>query len=318
MKTSIIIATALSAILFSSCGGGSSDVEPPNNTKPDTLTAGWTRQNLGTSFQFGDVFFVGQTGYACASQAIFKSIDGGATWLPFRFSNNYINVGMGSATNMSVAGHIKIISTQNGGTSFDSTTVAASVSDVFYGSATTAYAVSKDVWKTTNSGTTWTNIYSTPSAGIYSTLHFINDQAGWVINGSGLIKTTNGGTNWQPVTLPAGFDFSYVYSIYFVDANNGFVWDKKTLYKTTNGGTNWTAVYNSPFVSEQLYHDVHFVDVNTGYITDKTWILKTTDGGATWNKVVAVPNNSVIELHFTDATHGWACGMGGMILRYAP
>lgn len=51
---------------------------------------------------------------------------------------------------------------------------------------------------------------------------------------------------------------------------------------------------------------------------DGPYIFKTTDSGNTWTKVVAVASSTpyLMELHFTDANHGWACGSNGMILKF--
>jgi len=47
-----------------------------------------------------------------------------------------------------------------------------------------------------------------------------------------------------------------------------------------------------------------------------TRIYKTTDAGTTWSVVVALVSASIMEIHFTDAGHGWACCADGDVLRF--
>ena len=70
--------------------------------------------------------------------------------------------------------------------------------------------------------------------------------------------------------------------------------------------------------SLDVYRDLHFVSGTTGYITEDKAIYKTQDGGNTWSTAVSLVSNYLIEVHFIDANHGWACGLKGTILKYSP
>jgi photosystem II stability/assembly factor-like uncharacterized protein len=174
--------------------------------------------------------------------------------------------------------------------------------------ATTVYAVGEKFWKSVDAGSTWTKIYDFPfsSAG-YRSLHFLNDQYGWVAGASGPFKTTNGGIAWEQKPNPA-FSFGSG-NVFFTDVNNGYVSDGSITAKTTNGGNTWNRV----FTGSSGYNDLHFISTNTGYTTDGNYVYKTLDGGSTWNKEVALPQKILVELHFTDASHGWACGTGAVL-----
>jgi photosystem II stability/assembly factor-like uncharacterized protein len=313
ISKNIFILCVLMLPIYYGCSKNSSPDEPP--VAVDTLGAGWKKISV-PDINFNDIFFItNNTGFAVAGSDIFKSSDGGNNWQPVYHSpNGFVNIAMGNESNIVFVTYTsKIIFTKDGGNSFDSVTIMSDViNDAYFGNATTVYAVGKSFWKSTNAGSTWTKLYDFPSMG-YKSLHFLTDQIGWMAGTGGVFKTTNGGVTWEQKTVAPGFDFSSsVGSVYFIDGNTGYISDGSHIGKTTNGGTSWSRIFtaNSP------YQDLHFVSATTGYFTDSKYIYKTIDGGTTWNKEVALQNKTIIELHFTDATHGWACGTGGVILKF--
>jgi photosystem II stability/assembly factor-like uncharacterized protein len=291
--------------------------------KPDSLGTGWTKIATGAPASITDVFFIGNTGFCIASNIIYKSSNGGDSWLKvFQAStgstSHFENIGMGSpdmAGFVGGSGSQFIFYTSNGGTGFDSTMMPEyTFYDIFYVSPQVVYAINGKLWKSTNGGKSWTSIYTFPGSSItYETLFFLNEQVGWARSHSTLFKTVNGGVDWTPITNH-GLPISSLGSIFFIDQNNGYYSNEKTIKRTTDGGANWSTLYTSPFPGS--YHDVHFFTPQTGYITDNNLILKTIDGGATWTREVAMTDYRIIELHFTDANHGWAGSDRGIILKY--
>ena len=308
----------VAAIIFS-CNKKSSTPAIPNPpVEQDTLAPGWSKKIVSGASTFLDIFFINNTGFAMADSGIYKSIDGGDNWdekVPgVAGGSSNINLGMGSETNVSIVlGPGRIVSSHDGGASFDTVAIAdVGVTDVFYVDSITAYAAGKSIWKTTDAGSHWTKLYDFTGTVSYQTLFFLNDQTGWIIRYDGLYKTTNGGVNWQPITIGNQFNFVYDGVVFFVNANHGFVADSVSVGTTTNGGTSWSKVYGG----KGGYHDLFFVDDNTGYVTDDRYIFKTIDGGTTWTKEASIPGTKFFELHFTDANHGWACGSNGTILKF--
>jgi len=292
---------------------------PPPSNEVDTLTAGWTKKVLDGLPILYDIFFINNTGFALSPGGIYKSTDGGDNWnqIVTGTPNNAfnVNIGMGNETNMSVAvGPSYLVSTRDGGASFDTVNTAGdlSITDVFYADSITAYAAGNSIWKTIDGGVHWNKIYTFSNMPSYQTLYFLNDTTGWVARRDGLYKTTNGGVDWQPVSTGNQFDFSIDAVVFFTDVDHGFISDSSSIGITTNGGTNWNKVH----ALTGAYHDLYFSDNNNGYMTDNHYILKTIDGGLTWTKVVTVPGTGFVELHFTDANHGWACGSNGTIVKF--
>jgi photosystem II stability/assembly factor-like uncharacterized protein len=118
-------------------------------------------------------------------------------------------------------------------------------------------------------------------------------------NGS-LFKSTNGGSSFTQITLPAEFNGKLVSSVCGLSANtvliatgnsSGDVVTGAGFYKSTNGGTNFTKLYSVNSNEKGFFNGIHFsksqplVGIT---VTDPTMptnyfkIWKTTDGGNVW------------------------------------
>jgi photosystem II stability/assembly factor-like uncharacterized protein len=312
MKLFFFVLSTLSLSFFFSCKKNNAD---SSSSPEDTLATGWNKIVLAEPVQLVDIFFISNTGFTISPNSIFKSVDGGNNWSRIAsLATNFVNIGMGSETNaIFVLSPNKLVSTHNGGTSFDTATVADNfLMDVFFISSSVAYAAGKSIWKTIDGGYNWTKLHDFTDLGGYKSLYFLNDQTGWVVRTEGLYKTINGGVDWQLISTPT-FNFSTSCDVFFLNTNTGYISDELSIGKSINAGSSWSKTFNGV----STYHDIHFVTDNIGYITDRTRIYKTTDGGNTWVKEVALLSNSLIELHFTDANHGWACGDGGTVLKFS-
>ena len=179
------------------------------------------------------------------------------------------------------------------------------------------------VWKTVNSGTTWTPVFDNEAS--YSIGAIVLDPKNplvvWVGTGennsqrsvsygNGVYKSEDGGRTWRNVGLrtsehigriaidPKDSDIVYV-------ASQGPLWGpggERGLYKTTDGGKTWKSILN---ISENTgVTDVVIDpnDPNTIYCASyqrrrhmwtlinggpESAIYKSTDAGATWNKLRA-------------------------------
>jgi len=322
MKKILLIVSIASLVIFTSCNKDNSEpVIPPAPVAADTLSAGWQKISFINSLDLVDIFFINNTGFAVGSD-VYKSSDGGDHWTLLAAGSglaqdSYLNIGMGNENNaIFTADNFSFIATRNGGKTFTKKQLSDHLlSDVFFVDTTTAYAVGNSVWKTTDAGDTWTKLYDfRPTTG-FSSIFFTDKQTGWVVKQDGIYKTTNGGAAWQLVnTDTSGLTYGGVG--FFINANTGFVATRHFLKKTVDGAATFNKVFT--FGYEDAYHDIYFVSANVGYITDGPRIFKTTDGGNTWSKIVvlAAPSRLLVELHFTDARHGWACGEKGIILKF--
>jgi len=320
MKKKLLILSIPFLFLFASCNKDKNQ-SPSSPTVRDTLSAGWKKINLIDSSGLADVFFINNTGYAVGSNIIYKSSDGGDNWTQLTApsalgSFGLLSIGMGNEKNVIfVSTYHQLIATNNGGESFVTNVIPdPSLSDVFFVDSSVAYAVGKSVWKTIDAGDNWIDVYDfAPTTG-WSSLSFINEQTGWISKQEGVYKTINAGSDWQRLNTDT-ISPDQGGAIFFLNSDTGYFSNNTSIEKTVDGGGSWNKVFGC---STSFYHDIHFVSANVGYITDGQRIFKTSDGGNSWTKVVALASSSnwLMELHFTDANHGWACGAKGTILKF--
>lgn len=136
-----------------------------------------------------------------------------------------------------------------------------------------------------------------------------NELNGWVCGDAGtLLKTTNGGQNWNQIPA-TGNDLN---SIVFKDANTGVaVGDDGIILRTTNGGLNWSVITSG--TSEQ-FRKVSYGGDNTFFAAgDDGLAAVSIDDGATWSL-----KNSGTTLRFRGAAASgtvklWAVGEDGII-----
>ncbi len=78
----------------------------------------------------------------------------------------------------------------------------------------------------------------TPNNTALNGIFMLDLNSGWIVGSSGtILKTTNGGTNWNPQTSGITTELR---SVHFKDANEGWaVGASGVILHTTNGGTSW-------------------------------------------------------------------------------
>ncbi|MEQ9659581.1 MAG: glycosyl hydrolase, partial [Fulvivirga sp.] len=177
------------------------------------------------------------------------------------------------------------------------------------------------LWKTTNSGITWTPVFDEQSS--YSigtvTIDPNNPKIVWVGTGEnvsgrhvgwgdGIYKSTDGGTTWQNMGLKKSEHIGKILidprnsEVAFVAAE-GPLWSaggERGLYKTTDGGKTWkntlqidantgvTDIEFDPSNPDVLYAAAYQRRRHTWSLLaggPKAGIFKSTDNGDTWKQV---------------------------------
>ncbi|MGQ9819033.1 MAG: S8 family serine peptidase [Candidatus Kapaibacteriales bacterium] len=157
---------------------------------------------------------------------------------------------------------------------------------------TTAY-----VYKTTNSGTSWTQTNVSSITGFINALYFFDDLNGILLgdpknNQWGIGITTDGGATWQPilgVPLPNSGETGFINCTFRKGDFLSFGTSSGRVFYSTNRGKNW-AFGNIPNAVTVSY--VTFVDSLNGIAiyTEQSastpnairYLATTTDGGKMW------------------------------------
>ncbi|MEW6510431.1 MAG: YCF48-related protein [Bacteroidota bacterium] len=169
------------------------------------------------------------------------------------------------------------------------------------------------IFKTTNSGETWTR-QTAPVSSPLSSVRFVDNQTGWAVGQSGVVlKTTDGGGLWN--TQSSGSTLTLT-SLDFTDAQTGWIvggnlLNQGVILNTVNGGTTWV----SKAVSKSL-NSIDMNDSQVGYVVGQTGaVFKTTDGGSAWTNLSYSTLERMSGVYFVDPLTGWAGGTMGTFMK---
>jgi photosystem II stability/assembly factor-like uncharacterized protein len=322
MKQLFIISCCV--LLFNACSKKNDQpvvTGPVMPTTPDTLSAGWSKVgDIPNSESMTDVFFTDiSNGYATSTLGIYKSSNGGVNWNKINTDPDFINIAAIGTKATFVNQDSYFYNTQNNGATILKTLLPPFpgssgyvLYDCFYSSANICYMCSRRfIFKSMNGGISFDTIFRF-STDFYTieNLFFVNDQEGWATKGDTLYKTMDGGLSWNH-SLKLIPNYS---PLFFPNRNIGYVSSADKLYKTSNAGNTWQIL--PTIETNYQIKDMHFVSDLIGYCCIRNRIYKTIDGGTSWTKVVALGGKNLIEIHFIDENHGWACGEFGYVLRF--
>lgn len=152
--------------------------------------------------------------------------------------------------------------------------------------------------------------------GLYTDLTFINETIGFAISNFGdIVKTTDGGSNWEQLTSPADFFLS---RIQFTDNQTGYIIGGDDtggyLLKTVNAGQDWQLInLNTP--DNEMPAGMFFLNNSTGFISGKKLFRKTADGGKTWSEVMGTITENINDIRFRNTGEGYAVSDNGKYFR---
>ena len=203
-------------------------------------------------------FVDASTGYAaCSYRAVFKTTDAGASWTQvvpettaatvYSYAVHFVDQNLGFVAGQYSSSNGVIHKTTDGGATWTTTlnVVNKSLRGIAFGSATVGAAVGigRVAVYTTNGGTTWApatfNAVPTTKATVgLKSIKFLNATTAIAVGDSIILKSTDGGANWNYVTSPAtktlsGLDFR---------GATGFAVTKAQVLKSTDNGDTWSDV----------------------------------------------------------------------------
>lgn len=230
-----------------------------------------------SKFSFPNVNTGFITGKISSTQKFYKTTNGGLSWYATSFYAAY------SVTNLIFldpnTGYytygIYLRKTTDGGTSWYEKANSIAFVSLAFSSSEIGYHINdySKLYKTNNSGNTWTNIYNFGYSFIPYTITFQNNLTGYVLFDN-IFKTTDGGYSWTTIIAATPTE---KLDAYFLNDNTGWVCGRGGMvYNTINGGITWNEQISNTF--DQL-NKIQFFNDNTGYIYGNGVILKTINGG---------------------------------------
>jgi len=260
----------------------------------------WTNIGLAQTKRIGrvavhptdsDIIFVAGAGAqfsADSARGIYRTTDGGTTWSKVLYISDSTS-----------AIDLRIDPTH------PDTVYAAMWERMRSPTRRKAGGVTSGIYRSTDMGTTWTELTSGlpsgPTVGrigiaicqtspnvLYA---LYADSIGYL---DAVYKTTNGGNNWAPTSGQPPYYLYYSYGWYFgqirvhpTNPDVAFVLGVP-LYRTTNGGSSWSDVSGIQHVD---HHALEFDPTNFNHIVDGNdgGVYYSTNGGTVWTKSYNLP-----------------------------
>lgn len=161
----------------------------------------------------------------------------------------------------------------------------------------------------------WVKI-TVPTTADLTSIHFINDDIGWISCSDGkVLKTTDGGNSW--ISYSTGLN-RRLQTIQFLNENVGWVaGNNSALAKSTDGGLTWTpqTIGISTIISSMFFIDEMNGFLSCAGLNESACLAKTTNGGASWQTYGSENWPWLISMYFTSGQTGYAVGGAGYVLK---
>lgn len=269
-----------------------------NNISPVSATTAWVSAIIN----------IGAPNPTDGVGSIFKTTDGGDTWIP-QLTQGF-----------QIAG-----SSFLNGVHFFNANVG-----IAYGDPVGSGSGEFEVWRTTDGGNTWTQVAASalpnPASGEYgynNTPIAVGNSLWFTTNKGNLYRTTDAGVTWNKYLAPLT-DFGAALpansgSVHFSTENNGYLLKTSgtvtnpvyTYYTTTNGGQSWST--GTTFTGTRKILN-YIPGTNTIVATSQADTVGTsisTDNGATWTDLEPGGITQRGASAFLNISTGWCSGFSG-------
>ncbi|MGE5354101.1 MAG: YCF48-related protein [Acidobacteriota bacterium] len=174
------------------------------------------------------------------------------------------------------------------------------------------------IYKTTDGGKEWKEIYRDSKAGDLNEIFFINSNTGFIAGkGARLLKTTDCGLSFNPITVSG--TTNEIKSVYFQDEMTGWILvSEYGILKTADGGQTWNIVLPLTGIKMNkfsFWNNNHAVATGTA----ATDIYYTADG-INWSKSKPAPfggfsytKYDLKDVFAADGSNIYAAGWGSLI-----
>ncbi len=295
---------------------------------PYSLKSQWTQVVSGTTANLNAVEVINaDTAYAGGSNVFLRSINGGQTWTSIALVNtsnqpingmaindlHFFNSQTGIAVGVRASSIHTVLRTTDGGlhwsvvlTQNDPQGWTGGITRVDFINIMQGWCVgsSGKVRRTLDGGLNWTDLPDIPNVAYLKTVDFTNAQVGYVsteqgFGGGQLMKTTNGGQTWAP--LSSGL-FS---ELHFVHPDTGFLADVNYTFRMHDGNINWDFL---PIPDEARARRFSFQNGNAGFMLSDNGVRRTQNGGQFWEEYL-FPGINPVEMRDFDWSAGYQAGI---------
>jgi photosystem II stability/assembly factor-like uncharacterized protein len=156
------------------------------------------------------------------------------------------------------------------------------------------------IYKTINGGYSWTLQKELLNPGGFTKVFVLDSLKCWLLGGSNLLVTSDGGINWNIVNITNEYFSSPFGAIYFFNSNEGLIFNQYP-WLTTDGGYNWERInFITDFrgIKGAVFADrMHgwIVGSSNPWATDAGIIAGTTDGGYLWKYQGTIINDTIVD-----------------------
>jgi photosystem II stability/assembly factor-like uncharacterized protein len=179
---------------------------------------------------------------------------------------------------------------------------------------------------TADGGRTW-NPYQLGTTEDINEIYFRNDENGYLVAGTKMFITKDGGRSWKETKIYRPEDFPRAtpefLSIRFADKKRGLAIGSllnskeevidSLVMRTDDGGETWRRV---PVPSRKELFHLDFNGSSRAWIVgDEGLIMTTSDSGAAWQMQQSGTALPLYNVDFRDDNEGYAVGKAGTILR---
>ncbi len=165
----------------------------------------------------------------------------------------------------------------------------------------------------TNAGTTWSRTSPGHAISYPSDLMVLDSLNVFAVGGKTMLKTSDAGMTWNASTVFAGPGYFDARAVWFADGQNGWIGAESS---GGWGGLHRTTDGGQSWVA-QVDHvhrifGIFFLDHENGWFGSGDTIYATTDGGNTWAVRGATSSVDLEVIQFVSSTVGWAGGYIGL------
>ena len=265
-----------------------------------------------------------QVSYLLLTNQIIKSTNAGESWFnipipPLNFFTDFefINENKGYVTGNSN----KIYFTTDGGNNWIDLPIGVSAYigsieflDENYGiiAGYTSTQSENIVLNTNDGGLTWSNyLFSNATLLNAADMKILSSTKAFIIGNSRLLRTTNGGINWEWVNFNSS---DQLLSIDFLDSLNGFITSVSRIIKTSDGGISWTEL-NLNIGNNIWLYGLSIPSPNLIYMVGLFGkMIYSTNHGNSWEILSSGPIIDFNDVSFYNRTNGIAVGgFGGVV-----